>query len=231
MTAAPPSENARVPDTQIRRIPENAQDDPGVLAAIVRNSVLAHLGVVLDGLPYVLPVACAPWEDDPSGRPGLLMHGSTGSRLFRAAAAGAPVCATLTHLDGLVLARSAFHSSMTYRSAMIMGRCEALTGSAKTAALEALTDHLLPQRRASLRATTRKEEAATMVLGLRADHWSVKVGADGPDDPPEDLAGSADVWAGVVPLVTRFGTPEPDDLAAPLKVPGYIEAWSTPGAR
>lgn len=219
-----------LPDTRIRRIPENAVDDPEVLAAIVRGALVAHLGVVIDGLPYVLPVACAPWVRGVAEPPGLLMHGSTGSRLFRAVAAGVPVCATITHLDGLVLARSAFHSSMTYRSAMIMGSCEVLSGAQKAAALEALTDHLLPGRRAALRATTNKENAATMVLGLAPQTWSVKVGAGGPDDPPEDLTESADVWAGVVPLVTQFGEPEPDDLASALDVPHYIDAWRAPGA-
>lgn len=231
MTPARPAHEVGTPDTRVRRIAENAVDDPDALAAIVRSSLVAHLGVVIDGLPYVLPVACAPWERGASGPPGLLMHGSTGSRLFRAAAAGAPVCATITHLDGLVLARSAFHSSMTYRSAMIMGSCEVLTGAAKTAALETLTDHLLPARRASLRATTAKEDAATLVLALTARAWSVKVGADGPDDPPEDLTESAHVWAGVVPLVTRFGAAEPDELAAGLDTPGYISTWRAPGAR
>lgn len=230
MTSAGLTPNVGPPETRVRRLAENAVDDPAVLATIVRGALVAHLGVVIDDLPYVLPVACAPWDRDAEEPPGLLMHGSTGSRLFRAAAAGAPVCATITHLDGLVLARSAFHSSMTYRSAMIMGSCEVLAGAEKAAALEALTDHLLPGRRGSLRGTSTKENAATMVLGLAAHSWSVKVGEGGPDDPPEDLVESAHVWAGVVPLVTQFGEPAPDELAAALDVPAYIAAWPAPGA-
>lgn len=238
MTPAAQAGGVGTPDTRVRRIAENAVDDPLVLADIVRAAVLAHVGVVIDGLPYVLPVACAPWEaepaagsDDGGGQPpGLLMHGSTGSRLFRTLADGAAVCATITHLDGMVLARSAFNSSMTYRSAMIMGTCEVLSGHAKSVALEHLTEHLLPGRRGSLRATTGKEAAATMVLGLAAHTWSVKVGAGGPDDPPEDRVDSAGVWAGVVPLVTQFGPPEPDELAASLPVPGYLSTWLVPGA-
>lgn len=229
MTPASMAGEEPLPDTRIRRIPENAVDDPEVLAQIVRGALVAHLGVVIDGLPYVLPVACAPWVRGAAEPPGLLMHGSTGSRLFRAVAAGASVCATITHLDGLVLARSAFHSSMTYRSAMLMGTCEVLSGAEKAAALAALTDHLLPGRRGSLRGTTTKEDAATMVLALAPQTWSVKVGAGGPDDPPEDLAESAHVWAGVVPLVTQFGKPEPDDLAAGLAVPSYVATWPAPG--
>ena len=233
MTSGAADRQAGIPDTQVRRIAENAVDDPAVLAAIVRGAVMAHVGMVVDGLPYVLPVACAPWDspNHPHEPPGLLLHGSTGSRLFRALADGAAACATITHLDGLVLARSAFNSAMTYRSAMIMGTCEVLSGEAKTAALMALTDHLLPGRRASLRETTRKESAATMVLGLPARNWSVKVGDGGPDDPSEDLAGSVDVWAGVVPLVTTFGVPEPDELSGTLDVPGYIATWCAPGAQ
>ena len=237
MTSAATPEGGHQPDTKVRRLAEKAVDDPAVLADVVRAARLAHVGVVIDGLPYVLPVACAPWDAAPGNRladggdgiAGVLLHGSTGSRLFRALASGAPTCLTITHLDGLVLARSAYNSSMTYRSAMLMGTCEVLTGEEKELALEALTDHLLPGRRKDLRGTTSKEDAATMVLGLTARTWSVKVATGGPDDPPEDVAGAAGLWAGVVPLITSYGEPQPDEASAGLAAPGYIATWPAPG--
>lgn len=215
------------PETRVRRLPENQVDDLRALQAILHSAVVAHVGCVIDDYPYVVPLACAPWVTDAGT--GLLFHGSTGSRLFRALAKGAPTCATVTHLDGLVLARSAFESSMNYHSAMIMGTAVELTGEAKTNALEALTDHLLPGRREELRHSTAKESAATMVLGLTAQHWSVKVSSGGPDDPREDIEATPDLWAGSVPLVSRFGDPQPDEFSADLPTPGYVDTWPIPG--
>jgi nitroimidazol reductase NimA-like FMN-containing flavoprotein (pyridoxamine 5'-phosphate oxidase superfamily) len=158
---------------------------------------VAHLAVAVDGQPYALPVGYARDGDR------VLVHGSTGSRLFRALAAGVPACLTVTLLDGLVLARSAFESSMHYRSAMVLGRTSIVDD--QLAALRVLTEHLLPGRWASLRAPHRRELAATMVLALPLDEWSVKVSDGPPDDPPEDQA--EPVWAGVVPIVETFGPP------------------------
>ncbi len=127
----------------------------------------------------------------------MLCHGSTGSRMLRSAAGGAPVCLTITHLDGLVLARSAFESSMNYRSLVILGSAQALDGDEKSAALHTLTEHLTPGRWDALRPITGKEVAATTVLALPLDEFSVKTRAGGPDDSDE-----ADwpVWAGEVPM-------------------------------
>lgn len=216
------------PDTRVRRLAEKSVADPEALQTILNGAAVAHIGVVIEDYPYVMPVACAPWRRE--GQPtGLLFHGSTGSRLFRAMAAGARVCATVTLLDGLVMARSAFESSMNYRCAMIMGTCVELTGQAKAEALEALTDHLLPGRRQELRATTAKEYAATMVLGLASSHWSVKASEGGPEDPPEDIAATPELWAGAVPLVTNFGKAQPDEFSVRLPTPGYVRTWVAPG--
>jgi nitroimidazol reductase NimA-like FMN-containing flavoprotein (pyridoxamine 5'-phosphate oxidase superfamily) len=156
------------------------------------------------GQPYVIPVAY--------GRDGhrVLLHGSSGSRLFRTLATGAPTCLTVTLLDGIVLARSAFEMSMHYRSVVVLGRCVALDGADKLAALERVSEHIWPGRWAEVRPPNRKELAATTVLALSLDEASAKVS----DGPPDDLAEDLDrpVWAGVAPLVMQYGplVPAPD---------------------
>ena len=155
----------------------------------------------------------------------VLFHGSTASRLFRLCAAGAPVCLTVTLLDGLVLARSAFESSMNYRSAMVLGHCSVLHGSMKLAALERISDHLMPGRWPEIRHPSVQELRATAVLELPLDECSVKISDGGPDDPEEDIP--IPVWAGVLPLSEAWGSPLPAaDLAAEFStVPDYIRGW------
>ena len=197
--------------TRVRRLPEKASTDEAVLHAILDQAVVAHIGIVDEGQPFVLPVACARDGDR------LLVHGSTGSRLMRQMAQGSPVCATVTLLDGMVLARSAFNSSMHYRSAMILGVAQPVDDALE--ALRVLTDHLLPGRWEALREPTRKELAATLVLALPLREWSVKVSDSPPEDEPEDL--DEPVWAGVIPwrLTQADPVPAPDlrfDLPAPV---------------
>lgn len=204
------------PRTRVRRLPEKAVTDRSVLDAILDAGLVAHVGVVDDGVPYVLPVGYARDGDR------LLLHGSSGSRLFRALAAGAPTCVTVTILDGLVLARSAFESSMNYRCVMVLGTCTELTGAEKDAALKALSDHLLPDRWEDIRSPSKKELAATSVLALSLAEASVKVAEGGPDDAEEDL--DRPTWAGHVPLREVFGDPVPaPDNRDPL--PAYVLAW------
>jgi len=196
--------------TRIRRLPEKTRTDRAALDEVLDSALVAHVAIVDDGQPYALPMACA--------RDGerLLVHGSTGSRLMRAMAAGAAVCVTVTHLDGLVLARSAFNSSMQYRSAMILGSARPVADQLE--GLRVLTEHLIPGRWDILRAPTAKELAATMVLEIPLTQWSVKISDSPPEDEPEDL--DAAVWAGVIPLTVNRGAavPAPDlrfDLPAP----------------
>ncbi|SBT52162.1 pyridoxamine 5'-phosphate oxidase family protein [Micromonospora auratinigra] len=188
--------------TRVRRLPELAVRERATLHAVLDAGRVAHLAIVDGDQPYALPVAHA--------RDGerVLVHGSTGSRLFRRLAAGAPACLTVTLLDGLVLARSAFESSMNYRCAMALGRLVPLDGTAKLAALERLAEHLLPGRWAQIRPPSAKELAATLVLALPLDECSVKISAGPPDDPVDDL--DRPVWAGVVPVVETYGVPQPD---------------------
>ena len=165
------------------------------------------------------------------GRDGevALVHGSTASRAFRTLAAGAPACLTVTLLDGLVLARSAFEMSMRYRSAMVLGRFEPVTDpAAKTAALKVISEHSAPGRWQHVRPPTRKELAATAVLALPLAEWSVKANDGWPDDAEADLA--LPVWAGVVPFTVHAGPPLPaPDLAAGTAVPEHVLGVPAPG--
>lgn len=201
-TAGLPATVGGTDRTRVRRLPDLAVHERSTLHAVLDAGRVAHLAIADGDQPYALPVAYA--------RDGerVLLHGSTGSRLFRHLAAGAPACLTVTLLDGLVLARSAFESSMNYRCAMVLGRLVALDGTAKLAALEHLSEHLLPGRWAQIRPPSAKELAATLVLALPLDECSVKVSAGPPDDPEDDL--DRPVWAGVVPVVEAYGTPQPD---------------------
>src|SRR6185437_8000783 len=131
---------ADIPRTQVRRIPEKQVDDRTALDALLDTALIGHLAVVTDAWPFVVPVGIARDGDR------VLCHGSTGARLFRGLAQGEPTCLTVTIVDGLVLARSQFESSMNYRSAMILGRCTELEFREKAAALAVLTEHLMPGR-------------------------------------------------------------------------------------
>lgn len=205
--------------TRIRRLPEKARTERAELDAVLDAARVAHVGVRdPDAGVVVVPVAAAREGDR------LLLHGSTGSRLFRLLGTGTEVCVSLTLLDGMVLARSAFESSMHYRSATVFGRCEVLAGDAKTAALRAMSEAWMPGRWDTLRPPSARELAATAVLALPLTEWSVKVGAEWPEDAAADL--DAPVWAGVLPIETRFGTPlAAPDLRGDPPLPAGIGSW------
>lgn len=211
------------PRTRLRRKRERARTGRADLYAVLDAGRICHLGVVVDGTPVVLPTGY--------GRDGdtLYLHGSTGNRAL-AAAAGQEVCVTVTHLDGLVLARSVNHHSMNYRSAMIFGRARLVTGDAeRLSGLRTIVEHIVPGQWAAAREPSRKELAATAVLALPLDEASVKVRDEGVEDEPEDY--QLDVWAGVVPVRTVFGIPEPDPALRPgTEVPRHVQALAgSPG--
>jgi nitroimidazol reductase NimA-like FMN-containing flavoprotein (pyridoxamine 5'-phosphate oxidase superfamily) len=201
------------PRTQLTRKPDRGSHEAELAEQILAESLVGHLGFLDEtGQPLVLPVAIAP----DAGR--ILIHGSTGSRLFRTVAAGAPICLTVTVLDALVLARSAFESSMNYRSLVVLGTATELAGPEKEHALRALTEHLTPGRWETLRPMTRKEVAATSVLALPLAEFSVKARSGGTDEPDEDA--SWPTWAGQLPVVTSVGVAVPEvDLPAAVPAP------------
>ena len=206
--------------TDVRRLPEKQVRDLAELHAILDEALHAAVGVEVDGQPFVLPMACARDGDH------LLLHGSTGSRLMRTLATGAPVCVSVTHLDGLVYARSAFESSMRYRSATVLGTATEVPADEALNALEVLTEHLLPGRWAELRAPRAKELAATSVLRVPLDEWSVKVSSGFGDDPDEDL--DEPVWAGAVPMRVTYDDPvDAPDLGPGRPGPAHATALGT----
>lgn len=208
-------------ELRVRRLAEYQVRDRAALHAVLDDALVAHVGVVRGGRSLVLPFACARDEDH------LLLHGSTGAGAFRLAGR-APVCVTVTHVDGLVFARSLFESSMHYRSAVILGEAETLRGAAKLQALERLSEHLMPGRSREVRPSTRKELAATLVLRLSLDRASVKISAGPAHDPDDDEP--REVWAGVVPLQMTAGAPQPaEDVPPDVPVPPSVLAASGRG--
>jgi hypothetical protein len=207
----------------VRRLPHHQVHDVGALHAVLAAGRVAHVAVVDDGQPYVLPLAYARVGDR------VVVHGSSGSRAFRMLAAGRPTCLTVTVVDGLVVARAAFETSMRYRCAMVLGSFEqVLDGEDKLRALEAVSDHSLPGRWADVRPPTRKQLAATSVLALPLDEWSVKVSAGWPEDEPADL--DLPAWAGVLPYETAVGTAlAAPDLRGDVPPPPYLATAPAPG--
>ncbi|MGW0017599.1 pyridoxamine 5'-phosphate oxidase family protein [Rhodococcus sp. NPDC003382] len=204
--------------TRITRKPDRGTDDRAVLHRLLDDARVAHVGFVRHGYPVVLPMAF--------GRDGnrLFLHGSTGAGAFLAARSGLEVSVAVTHLDGLVFARSTFDSSMNYRSAVVFGVATPVPGDEKEVALRAVTEHLMPGRWDEVRPPTAKELAATTVLELPLDEVSVKVRAAGPGESADDGEDHS-VWAGVVPLHTVAGAPERSpltDSAVPL--PGSVRS-------
>jgi uncharacterized protein len=201
------------------RAAERAVYDRDLVHAVLDEGRLCHLGFVRDGSPVVLPTLYARVGER------VYVHGSTGSRPLRAAGEEAlPVCLTVTLVDGLVLARSAFHHSVNYRSVVVHGTArQVLDAEERSTALDALVDHVIPGRAADCRPGNAKELAATAVLAVDLSEVSAKVRSGGPSDDPEDLA--LPYWAGVLPVSVAYGTPVPaEDLPAGTAAPDYLAA-------
>lgn len=199
--------------TRVRRGAHKQRADRHQLDAILDANQIAHIAVVDGDTPLCIPMAYVRDDD------AILIHGSTGSRLMRLLASGASATATVTCLDGLVVARSAFHSSMHYRCAMVFGSCRVADNQLR--ALELLTDGLIPGRWNEVRPTATKELAATVVVELPLARWSVKVSDGQPNDDRDDISG--DTWAGIVPVETRYGQPRPAaDLRPGISLPTSV---------
>ncbi|PZE56999.1 pyridoxamine 5'-phosphate oxidase family protein [Curtobacterium sp. MCPF17_001] len=211
-----PTDDA-LPSLTVRRLRDRQQTDPEALRQVLAEGFVAHVGLVRDGFPIVLPFLYG--VGDLGAGPVLLLHGSTGGGLFLdAGTGGVPVSATITHVDGIVFARSTFDSSANYRSAMVVGRATVVPAELRADALRQVSDHLMPGRRAELRAMTAKEVRQTQVLQLPLDAASVKVRAAGVGESPDDGEDHG-TWAGVLPVALRAGAPVPGALAADAATP------------
>jgi nitroimidazol reductase NimA-like FMN-containing flavoprotein (pyridoxamine 5'-phosphate oxidase superfamily) len=210
--AGAPSERTRV-----RRVAENARYDAATVHAIVDDAYLCHIAFSDDKGSHCIPTAC--WRDGEH----LYIHGSNGSRMLRRLVES-DICVTITHLDGLVMARSAFNHSMNYRSVMVYGRFEKVGDEAhKRRTMENFMDKLVPGRQAEVRAGNDKEYAATTVLRIALSEAACKVRAGAPNDDAEDMAWP--VWAGVLPFERSRLAPLTDPACA-LAVPDYVQRWS-----
>jgi len=210
---------------RLRRRRERGRYDRAAIDAILDEALLAHVGIVdSEGQPLVLPVLHARRGDI------VYIHGSAASRTMRTLGAGAPVCLTVSLVDGLVLARSAMHHSANYRSVVLLGRAARVQDQAgKLAAFEAIVEHVVPGRWADVRPPSENELRATSVLAFPIEEGSAKIRSGPPVDDEEDYALAA--WAGVLPLLTHAGPPEADPrLRAGIPAPPYVNAYRRPGS-
>jgi uncharacterized protein len=202
--------------TRIKRLPKRAAYDHDAVHAVLDAGVLCHVGYVIDGQPYVTPTLY--WRRGQR----LYWHGSSASRMLRHLKEGVRACVTVSHLDGFVLARSGFHHSVNYRAVMALGTARLVPDEDKLGVLEDFVDHLLPGRWPELRPATRQEIKATTVLWMELEEVSAKIRTGMPIDDEEDYA--LPVWAGVVPVTTQIGAPQPDPRLAPgTALPAYLE--------
>ena len=204
--------------TRLRRLPERAAYDRETVHAILDEGFICHVAFTVDGQPYALPTGYARVGET------VYLHGSSGSRL--GLRPGMPVCVTVTLLDGIVLARAAFHHSFNYRSVIVLGRTRLVTDrNEKDEALSALVEHIVPGRTADVRPGSSRELAATAVLAVPLDEASAKVRRGDVKDDDEDYA--LPVWAGVLPLALVPGEPMPDSRLPPaITTPAYVAAWN-----
>lgn len=206
--------------TQVKRLPKRGKYDTETVYKILDEAFVCHVGFVSDGQPYVIPTNF--------GRVGdtLYLHGSAASRMLRTLSQGIPVCVTVTLIDGLVLARSAFHHSVNYRSVVVLGNAKLVEDpSEKMEALRLFTEHIMKGRWDEIRWPNEQELKGTTVLALPLEEVSAKVRVGGPIDDEEDY--SLPVWAGVLPLNTTTAAPVPDTrLKEGTPIPEYISKYT-----
>ncbi len=200
------------PRSTVRRLPELAVYEREAVAAILDAGLVAHVGISHEGAPVVIPMAYARIGDT------LYLHGSAASRMMRNLKSGEPMCVTVTVVDGIVLARSAFNMSMNYRAVVVQGAARMVTDAAeRMTAFRAIMDHFVPGHWEHVRPPNEQELRQTLVVAAALDEASAKVSAGPPDDDPDDLA--LPYWAGEIPLRTVAGTPVPD---------AYVKAGEEP---
>ena len=200
---------------RVKRLPERAAYDEETINPIIDAALICHVGFIQDGQPFVIPCI--------HGREGrtIYLHGAKASRLLGESGSGRQLCLSFAHLDGIVLARSLFHSSMNYRSVVAFGSGRELAGEEKMSALKVITDGLVKDRWDHARTPTEQELRSTSVVAVRLESASAKIRNWGAKDDPEDLAGPW--WAGVLPIERRFLQPIPnEDVAKGMPVPGHV---------
>jgi nitroimidazol reductase NimA-like FMN-containing flavoprotein (pyridoxamine 5'-phosphate oxidase superfamily) len=209
---------------KVKRLHERGRYDRASLYAVLDAGVLCHVAYVIDGQPYCTPTIY--WRDGDH----LYWHGSSASRMLRSLEAGVPVCLTVAHLDGLVMARCGFNHSANYRSAMCFGTARLLTEeAAKTKGMLDVVDRFYPGRSGDLRANNKQEIKATSIIGMEIEEASVKVRAKGVADDPVDV--DFPVWAGVIPVRTVIGADEPcPHVPVGMARPSYLDPYM-PGRR
>jgi hypothetical protein len=205
--------------TTLKRLPKRGEYDRERVYAILDEAFICHVGFVVDGRPVVIPTGYGRMKDV------LYIHGSAASRMLRTLAEGIDVCVTVTLIDGLVLARSAFHHSFNYRSVVVFGKARVVTDEAeKMAALRAFTEHVIAERWDDVREPNQSELKATTVLALALVEASAKIRTGPPIDDEEDHA--LPVWAGVLPLRLTTGEPVDDEQLRPgLVAPRYVRDY------
>lgn len=208
--------------TRLKRLPKRGSFDRQTVNAILDEAFICHIGFVADGQPYVMPTGFARVGNE------LYIHGSSASRMLRTLSQGVKVCLTATLVDGLVLARSAFHHSINYRSVVVLGTATLVSDpDEKTRALEAITEHIVPGRWADVRWPNELELKATSVLRLPIDEASAKIRTGAPVDDEEDY--QLDIWAGVLPLSLTTGEPIRDErLPAGIEAPDHVRNYKRP---
>lgn len=205
------------PRTRVRRLHERGRYDRETVYAILDAALLCHVGYVIDGLPYVTPTLF--WREGER----LYWHGSSASRMLRKQSEGIPVCLTVSHVDGLVLARSGFHHSLNYRAVMVFGNAAIVANDEdKAAGLNAFVERLYPGRTREIRPILPQELKATTLMSMVIDEVSAKVRTGGPVDDEPDYA--LDCWAGVIPVEMRLGAAIPDQRLKPgIPVPAGLD--------
>jgi uncharacterized protein len=213
----------RTDRTTVRRLPARGAYDRALIHSILDEGLICHVGFVADGRPFVIPTIHVRAGDR------LYIHGSPASRMLKALAGGVEVCITVTLVDGLILARSAFHHSMNYRSVVLFGEARAVDDPAEKArVLQVLAEHLVPGRWRDIRVPTSGELKATSVLSLPIDEASAKVRTGPPVDDEDDYA--LPIWAGVLPLSIAAGEPVPCPRLLPgIEPPSYASSYPGPG--
>jgi nitroimidazol reductase NimA-like FMN-containing flavoprotein (pyridoxamine 5'-phosphate oxidase superfamily) len=208
------------PRNRLKRLPERGSYDPAIIYPIVDEALICHVGFVVDTQPFVIPTLHARRDDT------ILLHGARGSRLLRHIQAGGDVCITVTLVDGIVLARSVFHHSINYRSAVLFGKGILIEGDeARLRALEAFTERLIPGRWDDARPPNTIELKQTTIVAVAIESASAKVRTGPPRDEEDDM--ELPVWAGVLPLRQAVGAPLPDPhLAGSATLPGYIRDYA-----